>query len=856
MKKLISFLLLASVAIGCSKPDSNDPEGSGNGATGENVQVRLSTAEGSENLMFEWEKVSLDAAKTHKMFMVLSDGKEAIYGKFSSEANSGNKYFSYSNLAVSPHQEDAHHADFQSLDYYSPADLADAEYCYVVSGASRATEDDKNSRHVCRLEMPATFTQPKDNDPDFLREYMYMYAAAEFKGDETALSFNQIPAILAFNVTNATSRTMSLQEVYMTVESKEDVASQFVDMTLNWTDGKAGLSYDAEGHDMISVSTGEETVLKPGQKYTAYSFALPLADKDAFKGKVVNISVKCGDFEYVALQVDGDKIAQMGGSGICNWVEGKTYAFEVKLDKDLEVSGQVLSGNVLELSSNFLWTYTLKYENASGLPLSDYEHICSLPVGQLTQYKGFISQNIAPLEAESIGMYDSEETRVGGFSTADLRPAYSETPLYTFGLLSDVHIGSSSSTKAESDFENALNFFNENNVTMTCICGDITQKGTETEYIKYANIAAKSTTPVYTTTGNHDCTGDAGVNVELWTKYTGQPLVFEKSVEKNGNTDHFLFFGMSYYNFNTAYLEENFEWLEEKLEAYRNERCFVITHMFFPDRAGNMNDVYPSGNWLKGQQLARLKALCDRYVNTLWFSGHSHWKWSLQEYQDRANIYRSYNGNQAASGWCVHVPSCAEPITSDGTSRESVPAESEGALVHVYENHIEILGMDLLNRKYIPIAVYRLDTSLQEIAEKTPTENPDATHYLSAKDFFQNVNKKEGATVVDVEGMPNYVDVTFTAAKQGFHVYNSTYSSSATGAKITFEDVQAFSNGTPVDLPTGVGFYSKSGYHLATTTSALVYTDAAYPGVHFHTSSSYTSPLPVTIRMKVQVEFY
>jgi hypothetical protein len=684
---------------------------------------------------------------------------------------------------------------------------------------------------------------------------MYMYAAGGYKADEMKLGFNQIPALLTFNVKNETSRTMSLQEVYLSVEGKENVASQFADLSFGWTDGQADLSYAPAGYDVISVSVGEGVVLAPGEKYTAYTLALPLADKDAFKGKTVNVSVKCGDFEYVALQLSGDKIAQMNGSDVYNWVEGKRYEIDVNLDKELEASGQVLQGNTLELSSNFLWTYTLMYENASGQPLPYYSSLCTLPVGQQTFYRGLIAQNIAPLEAETIGIYDSDAARVGSFQTADLRPAYSDTPLYTFGLLSDVHIGSSSSNKADSDFENALSFFNENNVTMTCICGDITHNGTEKEYKKYSEIVAGSTTPVYTTTGNHDCTKN-GISVELWEEHTGLPLVFEKSVERNGRTDHFLFLGMKKWNFTEAYYDEHIDWLEEKLEAYRNDRCFVITHLFFPDRAGNMNEVYPSGNWLKGQQLSRLKAMCDRYVNSLWFSGHSHWKWSLQEYQDRANIYRTYSGSQPASGWCVHVPSCAEPITSDGTTRVSAPAESEGALVRVYENHIEILGMDLLNRKYIPLGVYRLDTSLQNVPEKTPTEEPDGTHYITAKDFSHNVNKNKGATVADVEGMPNYVDVTFTGAKQGFHVFNSTYSSAVTGAEITFEDVQAFSNGAPVEIPEKVGFYSKSGYYLTSTNSAVVYTDEAYPGVHFHTSSSYTSPLPVTIRMKAQVVFY
>ena len=853
-KSFISLMLLASVVLGCTKQNTDDP--GSDSLSGENVRVNLTCAYGSESLLTGWENVAFDSDRTKNTYLVLSDGETALYGKFSSEANANNRYSAHSAMAVFPHQENPQNADFMSVDYFSPNDLEKVKYCCVVSGGPRVTEDARNRRHVCRWEMPATFTQTTDSDPNFLRDHMCLYSATEYVGEETSLSLNQIPAILAFNVTNATARTMTLQEVYMNVESKENVSSQFANLTFDWKNAQTDLTYESAGHEMISVTAGEGVTLSKGQKYTAYALVLPLADKDAFKGKVVNVSVKCSGFEYVALQLDGDKIAAMNGSDTYNWIEGKTYAIEVSLDNDLEASGKVLAGNMLELSSNFLWTYTLKYENANGQVLSDYDNICTMPVDQLTRYNGFISQNIAPLEAETIGMYDSEQTRIGGFQTADLRPSYSGTPLYTFGLLSDVHIGSSSSNKADSDFENALNFFNANNVIMTCISGDITQKGTEAEYIKYADICARSSTPVYTTTGNHDCTGDTGVNVELWKQYTGQPLVFEKSVERNGKTDHFLFFGMSYYNFTSAYLEENFVWLEEKLEAYRNERCFVITHLFFPDRAGNMNNIYPSGNWLKGEQLARLKALCDRYVNTLWFSGHSHWKWSLQEYQDRANIYRNYSGTQPASGWCIHVPSCAEPITSDGTTRVSAPAESEGALVHVYENYIDILGMDLLNRRYIPIAVYRLDTSLQEVAEKPQTDTPSATNYITASNFSHNKNKLEGATVVDVEGMPNYVDVTFTAAKQGFHVFNSTYSSSATGAKITFEDVQAFSNGVAVDLPTGVGFYSKSGYYLTSTTSALVYTDAAYPGVHFHTSSSYASPLPLTIRMKVQVEFY
>ena len=150
-----------------------------------------------------------------------------------------------------------------------------------------------------------------------------------------------------------------------------------------------------------------------------------------------------------------------------------------------------------------------------------------------------------------------------------------------------------------------------------------------------------------------------------------------------------------------------------KLEEYKNERCFVITHLFFPDRAGNLNYIYPVGNCLQGAQHDELAALCDKYTNSIWFSGHSHWKWELQKYQDRANIYRGFNEDGTpASGWCVHISSCANPGKSDGISlRDGDLLESEGAILHIYEDHVDMLGIDFKKGKYLPIASYTLKTS-------------------------------------------------------------------------------------------------------------------------------------------------
>jgi hypothetical protein len=371
---------------------------------------------------------------------------------------------------------------------------------------------------------------------------------------------------------------------------------------------------------------------------------------------------------------------------------------------------------------------------------------------------------------------------------------------------------------------------------------------------------------VYTTTGNHDAKGD-GVNVTLWKLYTGQDITFEVSrTLANGNTDHYLFLGMSYWNFTAAYLESSIKWLEGKLEDYRNERCFVITHLFFPDRAGNMNEVYPSYNWLSGAQLNTLQAMCDRYKNSIWFSGHSHWKWSLQQYDDLANICRN-----PESGWSVHIPSCAKPIDSNGTSREDRVAQSEGAVMNVYENHIDILGVDFIDGKYLPISTYRLDTTLQEVEEKEEIVLDETC--ITASSFVWNPEKGSmttdagTASVADVPDMPGYVDVIFSGKSQGYYVTNSTFTPGVADpdqtVDITIDDLQCWTGwGTgsqaEVSKIEKVGFYSGS-YNLASTGDCIVYVKTESgkegQGVQFQTSSSCTGPYPIKIRMKARAQF-
>ncbi|MBP3426455.1 MAG: metallophosphoesterase [Rikenellaceae bacterium] len=884
INKILFWMLgVAMFAVGCSEGepthDQNGEEqppvetveeyvrlnlfsGCGYNAATDDVEATRTAVwddvQGSGPFTLKWESVDINSDQTDKLSLIISDGENPILGQTESQLGTSFKEGTCSGLSVTPHQGDAHHADFQTVLYYDTEELECAEYCYAVAGDAQIFEDTENGQHLCTLDMPSAFTQTTSQDPRFLRDYLYMYATAAYTEGRTILDFNYIPATFRFVITNTTSHAIAIYGASVSLAEQDgeesSVASKTANVAFDWATGKAELSFEEDGYNKVSVAAGTGASLATGDSYVAYAMALPLASNDALKGKTLNFSVKSDTLEQVAFQLKDTELAALNGSDTYNWVSGKSYTIRIYIKEDGKATGEILEGNRIEVTPDKKGRYTLMYESADAQPLADYAPIGTLPITQIGYYEDFINVNIAPREAKAIGIYNSAGERQGTIQLADFRPDFSENPLYCFGLLSDVHIGRPE-INPEADFERALEFFNAKDVTMTCICGDITQNGTEAELKSYQEVTVTAEAPVYTTTGNHDCTY-SGINVARWTKYTGQPLVFEQTVEKGGKVDHFLFLGMSVWNFNAAYLESSLVWLQDKLEEYKDERCFIITHLFFPDRAGNLNDIYPSGNWLTGVQLKRLKNMCDRYVNTIWFSGHSHWEWQLQKYQDRANIYRGYEDAKPTSGWCVHVPSCGVPITSNGSSRVDNTSGSEGAVVQVYENHIDIVGIDLKTGKYLPIATYRLDTTPQEIADKeeeTPP-TPTQTHYITAADFEHNPEKVTGATVSDVEGMPNYVEVTFTKKGQGFWVTNDTFTSSSTYVNIVVEDVKATSNGVEVEVPAHCGFYGGSDYYMTSTESAKVYSGS---GVQFQTSNSKygDGPLPLTLRMKVQMVF-
>lgn len=694
------------------------------------IQLDLSSAvtravwsdvDGIGNLGFCWEKTDINSVNSEELCLIVSNGEGTLPTWESTEVTPESESYSYTWCDIYPHADDSNYADFHTRRYYATADLADARFCFALAGKTQVEEDIDGKKHIGHMEMPSTFTQTANQDPSFLREYMYMYSTGEYNKNRTSLSFNHIPATLRIIITNTSSERKELQEVSFfaaenSVSMKREIASESSEVDLDWTSGQANISFSENAHTVITtVFEGEDTSLDVGETYTAYSMVLPLADSEALKDMLLNFKIKADDAEFLACEINAEKIAKANGGEIYNWVSGKSYTINLDLGDDVPVRGRVSLTKDIEIYSAIPGKYSLMYEDADGYALLENKEICTLEVDGFAHYEDLIDVNCAPRKAEKIGIYDSFGSRVGEIAISHMKASTKE-PLYSVGMLSDVHCVSINTWYGITDFQNALKFFNRMKVEMVCICGDITNDGTEEELSIYRQVVDDyaQDIPVYTTSGNHD--GKKELNEELWVKYTETPLTYDLPVVRSdGKTDHYLFLGMIRWSRDVPYRDADITWLKEKLEEYKDDRCFIITHLFFPDRAGNMNYIYPSSNYIQGYQLEQLEALCDAHPNSFWFSGHSHWKWELQKYQDRANIYRSYDkSGKADSGWCVHISSCANPNKSDGTNRDADPTESEGAILHVYEDHVLMQGIDFIEEKYFPIATYRLNTSTVE----------------------------------------------------------------------------------------------------------------------------------------------
>lgn len=108
------------------------------------------------------------------------------------------------------------------------------------------------------------------------------------------------------------------------------------------------------------------------------------------------------------------------------------------------------------------------------------------------------------------------------------------------------------------------------------------------------------------------------------------------------------------------------------------------------------------------------------YKNVVWFHGHSHLKFYLQEIDKKANY-------SAADGYkSVHIPSLSVPRDIQSGALTTIYADSEGYQVDVFEDKLVLRGRDFIDNgqdgTWMPIATYKIDMPIVEVAEGTFTD--------------------------------------------------------------------------------------------------------------------------------------
>ncbi len=339
-----------------------------------------------------------------------------------------------------------------------------------------------------------------------------------------------------------------------------------------------------------------------------------------------------------------------------------------------------------------------------------------------------------PAGAHSILAYGGE-TLAGTFPLPKEK-ADAQAYTYSFGTLSDVHFNrynkSGTGDDAMITFPNALDFFEDFDVSMVAMTGDLSAFGEEDAFRKFHDIAANYDFPVYTCKGNHDCYYK--YKLESWQKYINPGVYSAEKAEgvvevaKNGldfvycgertHGDVFIFFSQvgGLYPALPLVTDAQLDWLEQQLETYKDKRVYLFFHTFLNAPSGN--PYMGEGNLMTKtfshyllpfttgtRDEVRFRALLNTYKNVTFFNGHSHWAHYLQSINPNLNI-TDYDGTTATM---VHISSVSSPrISSDTTLlwTSDTMKRSEGYLVTVYADHYVLTACDFLQNQMLAYATY------------------------------------------------------------------------------------------------------------------------------------------------------
>lgn len=349
------------------------------------------------------------------------------------------------------------------------------------------------------------------------------------------------------------------------------------------------------------------------------------------------------------------------------------------------------SSNTYKFTASSSGNYAIKYANGNTI-LNDYDSIAGFTSAS-GSYNSLIDLNIVPSKATKVVLVKDNDIKASINVPSDFEKVTDE-PLYRVGLISDTHIDGDGTDTADSinDFKKALTLFANENVDFIAHCGDVTEDNRESDYTAYSNAVVNNTIPIKTIAGNHD-------NYSSLEHITGNSLYYEYSM----NDDIYLFLGSYQANTTNPFSDEELSWLQTKLSTYKNKRVFLFVH-YYCDPVGDANNLDNDDLGTTGQALTFRNLMNTYKDNVVYFSGHSHLTYKMQELVSNANVSLASDVMPIR----VHIPSTGRPrILSDGSITNEYVG-SECSIMDVYSDYIVLKGYDLSINKIMPIAMYKI----------------------------------------------------------------------------------------------------------------------------------------------------
>ena len=366
-------------------------------------------------------------------------------------------------------------------------------------------------------------------------------------------------------------------------------------------------------------------------------------------------------------------------------------------------------------------------------------------VGKLANYSMLYSGEFAAdVEAEltiqSFTAIPTEATRLIAVS-GDGDVSYSYTipterllvseELYVFGALSDTHQGEryGSTSVPYNHFVNAAKTLYDKGAITIGICGDFSYENEEFEYALHADAlreiyAYAPTMPIFTTSGNHEAKY-TGFSKDWYMEYTRGVVDYDSDLDFtffDGNDLDYvielpdgsvmIFFHQIYYDYGSStsrlVTDEQLEWLEARLEEYKDRTVFFFFHTFMDEEVG---DASISGNEYSLPMISstveykKFTEYFTKYTNVVYFSGHSHWAFDSQfvtPKPGKTNYDKNIDNRDGSFATMVHIPACSTPRVLVGSGN----GRSEGYVVYVYDDCVVLQGYEFAKGEAFAYATY------------------------------------------------------------------------------------------------------------------------------------------------------